>query len=125
MKLSKYEAAKLALDTATQIVAPIVQKIDPYNLQRGFREAKIGLYYAIDMLVERMMTKKIRQAIETSKSLVDNYPSHGYGIFFEEAKYALKLTVYPLESLPEWSKIEQRFNEYKDNTVQTIDFQVL
>ncbi len=115
MKLSKKEATSLAFDTATKLVVPVIEKIDPYLLQRGFREAKIGLLYAIDMLSTRMMKGKFKKAVNTSKILVDEYPSHGYNIFREEAQYYLGLTIAPLELLPEWKIIEPKFNTLKNN----------
>lgn len=115
-KLGKTEASKIAFDTATKIVAPIISKIDPYNLQRGYRETRIGLYYAIDLLSARMMKDNTYQAIETSSALVNNYPSHGYGIFRDEAKNVLKLNVLNLEDMKEWNAIDNIFQKYKNKT---------
>ncbi len=125
MKLSKTQAAKLSLNTATKIISPITNKIDPYSLQRGFREAKIGLYYAIDMLVSRMMKTDVSQAIKTSRSLVDNYPSHGYGIFREEAQDVLKLNIHNLESFTEWTQLESKYKDLKDRYSSKIEYTVI
>lgn len=125
LRLSKNEAAKLAYDTAVKLVIPIIDKIDPYNLQRGFREAKIGFYYAIDMLMSRMMQSNIRQAVDTAHKLVNDFPSHGYGIFRDEAQSTLKLNIHHLESLPEWATIEPKFKELKSKYTKFIDFSVL
>ncbi len=122
MKLSKSEAAKLAYSTAAQIVSPIISKIDPFILQRGFREAKIGLFYAIDMLLSRMMVRDYRQALSTSRSLVNDFPSHGYGIFRDEARSTLKLTVNDLELLVEWELLEPTFNELKTQYSKYIEY---
>lgn len=115
-KLGKSEASKIAFETATKIISPIVEKIDPYTLQRGYRETRIAYYYAIDLLSSRMMLGNISQALDTSRALVNNYPSHGYGIFRDEAKGALKLNVHNLEDMPEWQRIAPEFNKIKDST---------
>lgn len=125
MKLPKVEAAKIAYDTATKIIHPIIDKIDPFNLQRGFREAKIGLYYAIDMLISRMMKGNIRQAVDTSHKLVNDFPSHGYGIFRDEAQFTLKLNIHHLELLPEWKELEPKFNELKGKYTKIVDYSVI
>lgn len=125
LKLSKVEAAKLAFDTASKIVNPIIEKIDPYNLQRGFREAKIGLFYAFDLLNSRMMKNNPRQAMQTSHKLVNDFPSHGYCIFRDEVELSLKLTVHNLESLQLWKVIEPRFLDLKKQYTKIIDYSVI
>ncbi|KKQ38422.1 MAG: SppA protein [Candidatus Roizmanbacteria bacterium GW2011_GWA2_37_7] len=115
-KLGKTEASKISFDTATKIISPIVSKIDPYYLQRGYRETRIALYYSIDLLTVRMMKDNFYQALDTSSALVNNYPSHGYGIFRDEAKNTLKLNVSNLENLKEWKLFEPTFNKVKDKT---------
>lgn len=124
IKLSKLDAAKLAFDTATKIISPIVDKIDPYNLQSGFRQAQIGFNYAVDMLYSRMMKSNITQAVRTSYRLVNDYPSHGYGIYRDEAISRLKLNVQNLEGLPEWVTFESKFKELKRKT-QVIEYVIL
>lgn len=121
IKISKLEAAKLAFDTSTKIISPIVSKIDPYNLQSGFRQAQIGFNYAVDMLYSRMMKNSIRQAVRTSYKLVNDYPSHGYGIYRDEARDTLKLNVHHLENLLDWATFEIKFQELK-KTSQVIEF---
>lgn len=113
MKLSKAQATKLAFETATKIITPIVDKIDPYNLQQGFRQAQIGLSYAIDMLLTKMMAVNVKEAMDTSRKLVNDYPSHDYGIYRDEAKFWLMLKIHNLEDLPEWTIFESRFKELK------------
>lgn len=125
MKLPKLEAAKLAFNTAAKIIIPIVDKIDPFNLQSGFRQSKIGLFYAIDMLGSRMMKGNTRQAIETSRRLVNNYPSHGYCIFRDEAKFSLKLNIHMLENLTEWQRIELKFKILKASSTNVVNYQVI
>lgn len=110
--LSKTEAAKLAFKTATDFVAPIVQQIDPYHLQKSYRELGIARNYAVDLLLKGMMKKNILQAYRTARSLVHNYPVHEYSIFSEEAKTTLKLKVEDLELLPEWKLIKADFDEH-------------
>lgn len=114
LKMGKEKAASIAFDSATKIVQPIVQQIDPFILQRGFRETRIGLYYAIDLLYSRMMSGNFPQAMKTSSSLVNDYPSHGYGIFRDEARDTLSLKVLDLEKLSEWTTVKPIFDKYKD-----------
>lgn len=123
IKLSKHHAAQLAFETATKIINPIVEKIDPYNLQRGFRQAEIGFNYAADMLNSRMMKTSFRQSLLTSYKLVNDYPSHGYGIYRDEVKSVLKLTVENLEDLVEWSTFEPKFKDLK-RWKQKIEYMV-
>lgn len=125
IRLSKQDSARIAFDTASKAILPIVEKIDPFNLQKGFRIKRIGLNYAIDMLFSRMMKGNIRQAVDTASKLVDNFPSHGYGIFRDEARYHLNLTVHNLEDLTEWQDIEPKFEELKRGYSTFIDYSVI
>ncbi|EKD94411.1 MAG: SppA protein [uncultured bacterium] len=113
LRIGKIEAAKIAFKTTTEIITSITSKIDPYHLQKGYRETQIARNYALDLLSSGMMKDDFYLAIETSNSLVNNYPSHGYGIFRKEAKDVLKLNIMNLEDLPEWSKIKPEFDIIK------------
>jgi hypothetical protein len=125
LRLGKELASRIAFDTAAKLVCPITEKIDPFNLQRGFRESKIGYLYAKDMLKSRMMANNSPQAEVTSNSFVNDYPSHGYGIFRQELKDKLKLDVVPLEELLEWSKIKSEYNTLKEEYIRYINFKVI
>ncbi len=116
LKMGKEKAATIAFDSATKMVQPIIDKIDPFILQRGFRETRIGLYYAIDLLYSRMMKGNFQLAMKTSRSLVNDYPSHGYGIFRDEARDSLKLKVLDLEKLGDWVAVKPTFEKYKDDS---------
>lgn len=113
MRLGKKQASELSFKSANNLIKPIVNKIDPFTLQKGYREQKIGLYYAKDLLKSRMMKGNEMQALTTSKSLVNGYPSHGFGIFREELKNKLKLNIKNLESFDDWKKIEPTFEILK------------
>jgi ATP-dependent protease ClpP protease subunit len=113
LRLGKNDASRIAFDTAAKLICPITEQIDPFNLQKGYRETTIGLYYAIDMVCSRMLKDDISQAATTCRSLVNDYPSHGYCIFRDELKNVLKLKVKNLEDLPEWEKIKPKYDLVK------------
>jgi len=125
MRLGKKEAAEIAFKTASNIIVPIVEKIDPFNLQKGFREQKVGLYYAIDMLVSKTMAKNYRQAVDTSMALVNNFPSHSYGIFRDEARNTLRLKVLNLEDNLVWEKIEPIYTKITSSYTSRVEFQLI
>lgn len=110
-KLGKNEAANLAFESATKLVEPVLQKIDPYHLQKSVRELKIGWWYAYDLLTSRMMATNSTRAWDTAKKLVNFFPAHEYGIFASDAKDLLRLNVKDLEKLPEWKTIKPRYDE--------------
>lgn len=110
-KVSKKDAAQLALQYATKFVEPIVQQVDPYHLQKANRELRIGLFCAFDLLLSRMMKNRPLDASKTARALVNNYPSHEYAIFAEEAKKTLKLTIKRLEDFKIWE--DRLCSEYK------------
>lgn len=111
IKLSRLDSAKLALHIATEFVKPVIQQIDPYHLQKSYRELRVALFYAIDLLSAAMMKNDFKKALRTARAFVNNYPAHEYSIFLNEAKNALKLTVEKLESLKEWKIIKKDFEE--------------
>lgn len=123
LKLGKDAASKLAFNTASKIISPIIDKIDPFSLQRGYREAKIGLTYAIDLIYSRMMKDDFYQAVSTSSALVNNYPSHGFGIFKNEAENVLKLKIKDLDTLSLWKQIETQFNKLKGDYSKYVKYE--
>lgn len=119
-RIGKKEAAKLALDTATEFVRPIVNQVDPYHLQRAQRELRIGWFYAYDLLRARMMKDKSGRAWDTAKTLVNSFPSHDYGIFSDDATNMLKLTIKKLDDLPEWQSIKPVYDIIDNKGVDSI-----
>lgn len=111
-KVSQFQAATLALQTATDFVKPIVEQIDPYHLQKSYRELKIGLYCALNLLSSRMMKDDFDKAVNAARALVNDYPSHEYSIGPDEAKKTLKLTIKDLEKLKEWNVLKMEFEKY-------------
>lgn len=109
--LKKSEAAKLAFESALGIIEPVTRQIDPYHLQKSFREIKIAYFYAIDLLSSRMMKGDFAQAVKTSRSLVNDFPAHEYAIFRDEAKDSLKLNISHIENLQEWGMIKPEFDK--------------
>lgn len=108
-RIGKREAAKIAYETATQFVEPIVDKIDPYHLQKSYRELQIGFTYAFELLKSRMMKKNPYRAWITARKLVDDYPAHEFGISSEEAREKLKLVVKNLDTHKDWARIKSYF----------------
>lgn len=123
--LKKSEAAKLAFSSTAEIVEPVARQIDPYHLQKSFREIKIALYYAIDLLTARMMKTNFPQAMKTSRSLVNDYPAHEYAIFRDEAKDLLNLNINHIENLTEWSTIKPEFDRLLSSKRDAIIFKEL
>lgn len=99
---SKIESARLALESATKFLEPIVQQVDPYHLQKAHRELRIGSWYAIDMLLGRMMKGSVDKVAGTARRLVHDFPAHEYSIYFDDAKNMLGLTVKKIADLPAW-----------------------
>lgn len=108
-RLGKAEAAHVAFETATAFVQPIIQNIDPYHLQKSYREIRIGMKYAFDLLSSRMMSNNEQQAVKTAIDLVDGFPAHEFGIFASDARERLRLTVKSTNELGDWSWIENQF----------------
>lgn len=108
--LSRFEAAKIAFETATELVRPIIDKIDPFHLNKSTRELRIARDYAIDLLTSRMMRGNFEKALDTATNFVNIYPVHEYSIFAKEAKNLLGLTIGDLDSLEEWNIIKSDVN---------------
>lgn len=121
--LGKTEAARIAYETGNKFIEPIVSQVDPYHLQKSYRELRIGWYYAYDLLKTRMMAHDYYQAWETAKALVNNYPAHEYGIFTEEAKKKLKLTIKDLNELKDWTILTQTFEDLEKKYNKIIRYQ--
>ena len=103
-KISKKDAAKIALENATDFLKPVIQQIDPYHLQKATRELRIGYWYAIDMLGKRMMKNdSFALRSKTAQTLVHEFPDHEYSIYRDDAEYMLGLTVPDLSKLEIWN----------------------
>lgn len=99
LKLGKVQAAKVAHETASSLLKPIISKIDPYRHQASVRATNIGLRYATLLLGLRMMKNDQNQAKATAKILAEDYDMHEYAITMNEAKYLLKLNVKNITEL--------------------------
>jgi hypothetical protein len=118
--ISKLDAATLAFQTATDLVKPIIEKVDPYHLNKSMRELRIVRDYAVDLLMSRMMKGNFEKAIKIATRFVNIFPAHEYSIFSKEAKGLLQLTVENLESLEEWKIIKddvQKISNGKDYVI--------
>jgi hypothetical protein len=114
---SKLEASRFALENATDFLKPVVQQIDPYHLQKAYRELRIGYWYAMDMLSKRMMKGNSTQSGKTARTLVQDFPAHEYSIFRDDAKNMLKLDIKDLNSLAIWNdKIKPIYDKVKHKT---------
>lgn len=105
MRLGKNVAAKLAFESADSLTKQVIDKLDPYHIQKGFRELRIAQWYAFDLLRTGMMKNKISQAWDTATKFVHTFPDHSYAIFKEEASETLSLTIKDSEDYPNWQKI--------------------
>ena len=103
-EVSKLEASKLALASATEFLNPIIAQVDPYHLQKAHRELRIGAWYAIDMLVSRMMKNDVSKAVKTAQKLVHDFPAHEYSIYSEDAEHMLGLAVKKIAGLKPWNE---------------------
>lgn len=102
--VSKLDASTLALENATKFLEPIMKQVDPYHLQKAERELRIGFWYAMDMLLTRMMKGNVKRAKETARCLVHDFPAHEYSIYANDAQYLLGLTIKKISGLPIWGK---------------------
>ncbi len=116
-RISTLDASKLALENATKFLKPIMKQVDPYHLQKAERELRIGFWYAMDMLLKRMMAGNARKAENAARHLVHSFPAHEYSIYFNDAEGIRKLTVKRLASLPTWdTHLNSKYEKICDKT---------
>ncbi len=115
--LGKKDAWELAMKTATDMIKPIVEKIDPIQLQSSSRSSRIGQKYAESLLVSRMMKSNPKLARLVSQFLANSYDYHAYAIVLEEATGLLALKASDLSECTDWVNIEQIYNSSPDDQV--------
>lgn len=115
---SRTDAAKIAYQSATESVLPILSKIDPYLTQKSYRELKIAWWYAYDLLIAGLMKNTRHLAWSTSKTLTTSFPAHEYAIFRDEAKKMLNLPVQGLENFSDWLTIKQDFDTLRTTGIE-------
>jgi hypothetical protein len=94
-------APQKALETSTSIAAdlvkPVLEKIDPYDLGAFSLDSKLALSYCKEVARPSDPNKRTQRKA-FYKSIVEDYPAHEFAIDFEEAQ-ALKfvVTVAPMQ----------------------------
>lgn len=116
----RVEAAKIAYQSATESVLPILSKIDPYLTQKSYRELKIAWWYAYDLLLTGLMKGKKSSAWRVAKTLTTSFPAHEYGIFREEAEGMLGLPVKKLEDFNNWTLIKPDFETLRISQTEIV-----
>lgn len=111
VQLGKKDAADLALRTATDLLKPIAEKINPIDFQRSTRSSKVGQKYAENLLLSRMHKGRQQLARAVSFHLANNYDNHGYAITLEEAA-EIALNVQDITNLPEWNPIKEVYKQH-------------
>ena len=124
MQIGKKDAVELAMKSAVELVRPIVEKIDPINLQKSSRSSRIGQKYAENLLRARMMRDNPKLAEQVSIYLANYYDYHGYAIVLEEAISPLSLNAHDLADLNEWSEISKIYEKSPKIGVQIDNFYV-
>lgn len=114
-KLGKKDAADLSMRTATELVKPIAEKLDPIYLQISTRSSMLGQKYAENLLSSRMLKSSPPLARLVSRYLTNNYYYHGYAITLDEASELLALNVKDVADLEQWGKIKPVYEQHKKN----------
>jgi hypothetical protein len=105
--LTKTDAAKVSYNSAVKLFTPLVDKIDPYHLQEGFRSGPISEKYA-----RFLLTRSINDAetlAKIAKTLSESYQTHGYAITKDEAEY-LGLNVQKLTDMDIYNHVMSMYN---------------
>ena len=89
-------AERMAVELATSMYCPIMEKIDPYRMHESIRSASVGSIYGARLLASRMMKNKKQKAVSVSVKLANGYNYHGYAITKDEA-IELGLEVFDIE----------------------------
>ena len=77
------DIVRVAIEFSTSLVRPLMENIDVVEYTRRSRELKMGEEYAIRLLRHNYHEIKAKRI---ARSLVSNYPDHGFVIDIHEAK---------------------------------------
>ena len=77
------DIVRFAIEFSTSLVRPLMENIDVVEYTRRSRELKMGEEYAIRLLKNNYNDTKAKRI---SRSLVSDYPDHGFVIDCDEAK---------------------------------------
>jgi len=89
--IAPQKALETSISIATDLVRPVLEKIDPYDLGAFSLDNRLALEYC-KQVARPAEPKKRAQRKAYYKSLVEEYPAHEFAIDFMEAQ-ALNLTV--------------------------------
>ncbi len=123
ISLGKKDAAKLAMESASELIKPLIEKIDPIYFVKSMRSSRISQNYAEKLLNARMMKGKKLPANSISRILANEYDYHGYAIMLEEAQ-TLDLNVEDVSKLDMWDVIKAIHNKNIDDGVRLTKFNV-
>lgn len=107
VKMSRYDAVKLALDYSKELVNPIMAKEDPRIYAVCLRLLAIATIYGKEFLEKYMFNPVVTGGPDPSAivhKLVHEYPDHGFSIRREEAR-RIGLKVIYAEDYPLWGEI--------------------
>lgn len=114
--MPKRMSERLAVNIATAMYGPIMDKIDPYRMHESVRNAEVGEKYAVRLLSSRMMVNQRHQACRISNILANSYSYHGYAITPDEA-VELGLSIFACEKMKAWSVIYEFYQSAEEGDI--------
>jgi hypothetical protein len=109
--LSRRDSIEIALQFASDYIAPIISKLDPLIVNECYRELDIAGHYARELLSRYMLANKKNKdemAQSIAHQLVWGYPSHEFAICINEAK-RIGLEVCHCSEYPQWNNLWETF----------------
>jgi Serine dehydrogenase proteinase len=115
--LARAQTLDAMLRFSASFSEPLVRQLDPRLVHDAKQTLRVTTQYA-----ERLLTKNLprHQASDIASSLVEQFPTHGFVISFDEAR-GLGLPVRPMTDYDLWEQARTTHREAEDGH-ETINF---
>lgn len=114
--LKREQALEAMLRFAAVFNEPLVRQLDPRLIHHAKETLRVTKQYA-----ERLLSKTLprAQAAEVAARLVENYPTHGFVISYDEAE-RIGLPVHPISQYDLFEPMQRMHREYEDRGDEVI-----
>ena len=123
--LSRAESLEAMLTFSAQFMEPIIRQMDPRMIHWSSTLLDVAMSYGTRLLSGREGAGPHPEAENIPRSLVEDYPSHGFVISREEAAGRLGLPVHCIREYDLCKEVTALHRTYEDGRVNVIELMTL
>lgn len=119
--LSRAESLSAMLEFAAQIMEPIIRQMDPRMIHWASTLLDVAVAYGTRLLIAGDGAGPHPQAVSIPRALVEDYPTHGFIISWQEAADRLGLPARPIGEYDLQKEARALHRAFEDGRVNMIE----